>query len=312
VTADSLGRRLYVARSGPAGHLAVFNLDTLVGNGDIPNVSGHGATVNMKYGHGFITSKPVVMFDSKTLAVIKTLDVKGNPDGYLDDPFNDHVYILSHTEPNVTVIDAKDGAILGTIDLGGAPEQAASDGRGGLYIDIEDKNSIAVVDATTMSMTGKFDISNHGGGCAGLALDVKNEVLFASCRDKNNMIVLSAKDGRVLADLPIGKGPDGTIFNATTNEAFSSQGDGTLTVIKEKLAYELCCGADCENAPSLQDANARYQNREDFSYHGRVWRDGTHSRGPTLWTRSDNPGLVLDCHGRQVILDCFLFFLVGY
>jgi hypothetical protein len=77
-----------------------------------------------KYGHGFITSKPVVMFYSKTLAVIKTLDVQGNPDGYLDDPYNNRVYILSHVAPNVTVIDAKDGAILGTIDLGGAPEQA--------------------------------------------------------------------------------------------------------------------------------------------------------------------------------------------
>jgi DNA-binding beta-propeller fold protein YncE len=173
------------------------------------------------------------MFDSKTLAVIKTLDVQGNPDGYLDDPFNNRVYILSHVAPNVTVLDAKDGGILGTLDLGGAPEQAVSDGKGHLYIDIEDKNSIAVVDAKTMDVTGKYDVSSRGGGCAGLALDVKNEILFASCRDKNNMIILSAKDGKILADLPIGKGSDGAVFNPTTMEAFSSQGDGTLTVVKE-------------------------------------------------------------------------------
>lgn len=233
VTADSVGRKLYVARSGPAGHVVAFDLDTLAPAGDIPNVSGHGATVDSKYGHGFITSKPVVMFDSKTLAVIKTLDVQGNPDGYLDDPYNNRVYILSHVAPNVTVIDAKDGAILGTIDLGGAPEQAATDGKGHLYIDIEDKNSIAVVDATTMAVTAKYDVSSKGGGCAGLALDAKNGILFASCRDRNNMIIVSAKDGKILADLPIGKGSDGAAFNPATMEAFSSQGDGTLTIVKE-------------------------------------------------------------------------------
>jgi DNA-binding beta-propeller fold protein YncE len=233
VTADSADRRLYIARSGPAGHVSVFDLDTLAPAGEIPNASGHGAVVDVKYGHGFIASKPVQMFDAKTLKVIKTLDVQGNPDGYLDDPSDNHVYILSHSAPNVTVIDAKDGTILGTIDLGGAPEQAASDGKGHLYIDLEDKDAIAVVDTKTMKMTGKYDVSSHGGGCAGLALDAKNGVLFAACRDKSNMIILSAKDGKILADLPIGKGCDGAVFNPATMETFSTQGDGTLTVIKE-------------------------------------------------------------------------------
>jgi DNA-binding beta-propeller fold protein YncE len=233
VTADSINRKLYVARSGPAGHVAVFDLDSLASVGDIPNASGHGAAIDTKYGHGFVTSKPVTMFDAKTLAVIKTIDTQGNPDGYLSDPFNDRVYILSHAAPNVTVIDAKDGAILGTIDLGGAPEQATTDGKGHVYIDIEDKSAIAVVDAKSMTVTTKYDVSSHGGGCAGLALDVKHGILFAACRDKNNMIILSAKDGKILADLPIGKGSDGAAFNPATMEAFSSQGDGTLSIIKE-------------------------------------------------------------------------------
>ena len=233
VTADSVGRRLYVARSGPAGHLSVFDLDTLAPAGDIPNVNAHGAIVDPKTGHGFAASKPVVMFDAKTLAVIKTIDVQGNPDGYLFDAFNDRVYILSHSAPNVTVLDSKDGAILGTIDLGGEPEQAVTDGKGHLYIDLENKDAIAVVDAATMKMTGKYDISSKGGGCAGLALDVKNSILFATCRDKNNMIILSAKDGHILAALPTGKGSDGATFNPETMEAFSTQGDGTLTIVKE-------------------------------------------------------------------------------
>ena len=233
VTADSVGRRLYVARSGPAGHVAVYNLDTLTPTGDIPNVSAHGAVVDVKYGHGIAASKPVAFFDAKTLAVIKTIDVEGNPDGYLADQSTDRLYILSHAAPNVSVIDAKDGTILGTIDLGGAPEQAVLDGKGHMFIDLEDKDAIAVVDVATMKMTGKYDVSSKGGGCAGLAIDTKNSILFATCRDKNNMIILSATDGKILEALPTGKGSDGATFNPATMEAFSSQGDGTLTVVKE-------------------------------------------------------------------------------
>jgi DNA-binding beta-propeller fold protein YncE len=233
VFADSDGRKLYVARSGAEGHVGVFDLDSLKQVGDIPKVSAHGAAVDTKYGHGIATARPIPFFDSKTFAVIKTIDVQGNPDGYLVDPFNDRFYILSHSAPNVTVIDAKDGAILGTIDLGGAPEQAVTDGKGHLYIDLEDKDAIAVVDAATMKMTGKYDVSSKGGGCAGLALDAKNGILFATCRDKSNMIILSAKDGHIITDLPTGKGSDGATFNPATMEAFSSQGDGTLTIVKE-------------------------------------------------------------------------------
>ena len=84
-----------------------------------------------------------------------------------------------------------------------------------------------------MKMLGKYDISSHGGGCAGLAFDAKNQVLFASCRDKNNMIILSATDGHIITDLPIGVGSDGATFNPATMEAFSTQGNGTMTIVKE-------------------------------------------------------------------------------
>jgi len=233
VTTDPGNRTLYVARSGPSGHIGVYNLDSLTQVGDIAGASAHGAAVDDASGHGFATSKPVTMFDAKTFATIKKVEVQGNPDGYLNDSFNHRFYILSHSAPNVTVLDDKDGSILGTIDLGGAPEQAVTDGQGHIYIDLEDKDAIAVVDAANMKMVGKYDISSKGGGCAGLAFDVKNQVLFASCRDKNNMIILSAKDGHILTDLPIGVGSDGATFNPATMEAFSSQGDGTLTVVKE-------------------------------------------------------------------------------
>ncbi len=233
VTADPDARTLYVARMGPTGHIGIFNLDTLAQVGDIPSLSAHGATVDTATGHGFATSNPVTMFDAKTFAVIKKIDVQGRPDGYLNDPYNHRFYVLSHAKPNITVLDDKDGSILGTIDIGGAPEEAATVGHGKIYTDIEDKAAIAVIDANTMKMAGRYDLSSHGGGCAGLALDAKNGILFAGCREKNNMIVLSAADGHILADLPIGAGCDGVTYNPATTEAFSSQGDGTLTVIKE-------------------------------------------------------------------------------
>ena len=93
VTADPDGRNLYVARSGPAGHIGVFNLDTLAQVGDIPSTSAHGAAVDTATGHGFATSKPVAMFDAKTFAIIKNIDVQGNPDGYLNDTYNHRFYI---------------------------------------------------------------------------------------------------------------------------------------------------------------------------------------------------------------------------
>jgi DNA-binding beta-propeller fold protein YncE len=233
VTADPNARTLFVARSGPAGQLYVYNLDTLSLIASIPNVSSHGAVVDTATGHGFATSKPITMFDAKNFSVIKKIDVEGNPDGYLNDSVNHRFYVLSHSAPNITVLDDKDGSILGTIDIGGAPEQAASDGHGKIYVDIEDKSAIAVIDANTMKMVGKYDLSSKGGGCAGLAIDAKNNILFAACREKSNMIILSATDGHIITDLPIGVGCDGATFNPETMEVFSSQGDGTLTVIKE-------------------------------------------------------------------------------
>jgi DNA-binding beta-propeller fold protein YncE len=233
VYADAAGRKLYIPRTGPAPRITVFNLDTLEPAGELTETNARGAAVDAKSGHGFATSKPVAMWDSKTLAKIKTIDVEGNPDGILADPFNGRVYILSHSAPNATVIEAKDGSVLGTIDLGGAPEQAVSDGKGHVYVAIEDKDNIAVIDARTMKVTAHYELAGKGGTCAGLAMDVKNGILFAACRKPQAMVIMNAADGKILETLPIGAGVDGAYFNPSTMEVFSSQGDGTLTVIKE-------------------------------------------------------------------------------
>ena len=233
VYADAAGRKLYIARSGPAPRVAAFNLDSLESAGEIAKTNARGAAVDAKSHHGFSSSKPVAMWDTNTMTLIKTIDVEGRPDGILADSFNHRIYIFSHSAPNATVIDAKDGAVLGTIDLGGAPEQAVTDEKGHIYVDIEDKDTVAVVDAKTMKVTAQYGLNGKGGGNAGLAIDIKNHVLFVACRNPQSMVMLDANDGKYLSDLPIGRGCDGAVFNPKTMECFSSQGDGSLTIIKE-------------------------------------------------------------------------------
>ena len=172
VYADVAGRRLYVPRMGPTGRITVFDLDTLEPVGEIAGVSGHGAVVDAKSRHGFGSSKPVAMWDATSLTQLKTIEVQGRPDGIMEDTFNDRVYVFSHIAPNATVIDAASGSVIGTVDLGGSPEQAVADGKGHLYIDLEDKGSIAVLDAQTLKVTTTYDLQGKGAGCAGLAIDV--------------------------------------------------------------------------------------------------------------------------------------------
>ena len=235
VYADVAGRRLYIPRTGAGPRVTVFNLDTLEPAGEIPNASARGAAVDPKSNHGFSSSKPVVMWDAKTLAPIKSIEVQGNPDGILFDPFNQRVYVFSHSAPHATVINAANGSVVGTIDLGGAPEQAVTDGQGHIYVDIEDKGNVAAIDAKTMTVTAHYDLGDKGGTPAGLAFDVKNHVLFVACRTPapGTMVMLNADDGKIIATVPLAGGSDGAVFNPATREAFSSAGNGTLTVVKE-------------------------------------------------------------------------------
>ena len=230
VYADNEGRKLYVPRGN---EVLVFDLDSLKAAGSITNARARGVAVDPKSHHGFCSSSPVVMWDTQSLKTIKTIDVQGRPDGIYFEPLTERVYVFSHSQPNATVLDSKDGSVVGTIDLGGAPEQAASDGKGRLYVDLEDKDKIAVVDVKTLKVLNHYDLAGKGGGPAGLGLDTKNGILFAFCHEPATAVILNADDGKIITTLPIGKGTDGGGFNPNTMEAFSSQGDGTLTIIRE-------------------------------------------------------------------------------
>ena len=289
VYADPAAGLLYVPRLGSKGRVTIFDINTLQQAGEIPQTSAHGVAISSRSHHGFATSKPVAMWDSRTLRMIKSIPVNGSPDGILYDPFTDRVYVFSHRAPNTTVINAADGSIAGTIDLGGAPEQAVTDGQGHIYVDIEDRDSIAVVGAETMTVSGHFDLGGQGGTCAGLAMDVQHQILFAACRSPHTMVMLSAKDGTIITSLPIGEGTDGAAFNANTMEAFSSQGDGTLTVIKENSPTSFAVEQTLQTLPGARTltldsrANILYLLAAEFGQPPTTPRPGGYpGRGPML------------------------------
>jgi DNA-binding beta-propeller fold protein YncE len=230
VYADNDARRVYVPRGG---NTFVFDLDSHKYIGAITNIGGHGVVIDTKTHHGFGSAAKIGMFDTETMQKIKDIDVQGRPDGIMLEPVTGKVFIFSHQAPSITMIDPKDGTVVGTIDVGGAMEQAQSDGKGKLYVDVEDEKKVAVVDLKTMKVITKYDLGTGAGAPAGLGFDVKNHILFAMCANPGVCIVLNADDGKVLTTLPLGNGTDGGGFNPATMEAWSSQRDGTLTIIKE-------------------------------------------------------------------------------
>src|SRR5450755_4544189 len=195
VYADNNGRRVYVPRGG---NTFVFDLDSHKSIGTVTNIGGHGVAIDTKTHHGFSSSSPVGMFDIETMQKIKSIDVQGRPDGILLEPMTDRVYIFSHQAPSITVIEPKDGSVVGTVDVGGAMEQAQSDGQGKLYVDAEDEKKIAVVDVKTQKVITKYDLGDGAGEPGGLGLDVKNHILFAMCANPSVCVVVNADDGKIL------------------------------------------------------------------------------------------------------------------
>jgi hypothetical protein len=243
VTADSPNRRVYVA-CGNA--VSIFDLDTYKLTGTLPNASGHGVAVDPDNHTGLVSGNPAIFFNTQTLQVLKSIPAPG-ADGYTFDPATHHFIIQSHRAPNLLVIDSKDGSTVGTVDAIGpdnanaSVEQGASDGEGHLYFDVANSHFIAVVDAKTLKVTGELDLGDKGNGPSGLAIDAKNHILFAMCRGGQGgspTCVILTTDGKVLTTLPLAGSSDGGAFDPNTMEAFSSHGNGTLTIIKENSPTE--------------------------------------------------------------------------
>ena len=203
--------------------------------GQIPNTKGvHGIAFANELGRGFISAgrdNQVVIFDLKTNQTIGTAKTGSNPDGILYEPTTQRVFTFNGRSKDATVISAKDGSVAGTIALGGKPEFPVADGKGSVFVNIEDKNEIARIDPQSMSVKARWSIA-PAESPSGLAIDTKEHRLFSVC-DGKKMVVVNYDTGKVVATVPIGDGPDATAYDPETKLAFSSNGeDGTLTVVK--------------------------------------------------------------------------------
>lgn len=235
---DPANRRLYVSN---ATRVVVLDVDTGQKVGEIaPTLGVHGIALAPEFNHGFTSNagtRSVTMFDLKTLKVLKEIKYTGvKPDGIEYDPKTKQVFVANGSveSGDMTIINAKTGAIVGTVQLSGKLEAMAFDGRGRLFINAEDKGVIHVVDTGSLKLEATWPIA-PGEGASGLAIDPANHLVFATCGNQK-MIVLNSDTGAVVAALPIGKGTDAATFNPATSEAFSSNFDGTLTVVQERGA----------------------------------------------------------------------------
>ena len=232
---DSAAQRLYVSH---ATKVIVVDLASGKAVGEIPNTNGvHGIALAPDLKRGFTSNgrdATVTIFDLNTLAVIGTAKTGGNPDAILYEPVTKRIFTFNRTraaaEASTTVIDAAKGEVIKTIMLGGRPEFAQADGKGTVFVNLDDKSEIAVIDAKALTIKSRWPLA-PGESPSGLAFDAKKRRLYAVCENKK-MIVMNADNGKVIAEAPIGAGTDGAAFDAGL--AFSSNGgDGTLSVVSE-------------------------------------------------------------------------------
>ena len=232
LTMDSATRRLYISRGT---RVVVINIDTGAVVGEIPNTNGvHGVAVASEFGKGFVSDgrdDKVTVFDLNTLKPTGEVKAGRNPDAIIYDDGSKRVFAFNGGSSDATAIDAATEKVAGTIPLGGKPEGGAADGKGTVWVNIENKSEVAVIDSKKLVVKSKWSVA-PGEEPTGLALDRDHHRLFIGCGNKK-MIVMNSDDGKVIAALPIGDGVDAAGFDPSTGLAFASNGDGSLTVVHE-------------------------------------------------------------------------------
>jgi len=232
LTVDEAARRLYISRST---HVMVIDLDTDKVVGDIPNTPGvHGIAVAPELNRGFTSNGKAdtsTIFDLKTLKVLGEVKTGGNPDAIIYDPASKKVFTFNGRSKDMTVFDAVSGKVVRTIRLGGKPEYAATNGRGKVYVNIEDTNKVVEIDSLQTHVSRRFSLKPCEEP-TGMGLDSEHGRVFSGCHSKV-MTILDTAAGKVIASVPIGANVDGNGFDAGTGLAFSANGDGTLTVVRE-------------------------------------------------------------------------------
>ncbi len=230
--ADADGGRLYVSHGNQVEVLDLKSHEKLGVISPTPGV--HGIAVVPGTSVGYSTNgrpNTATMFDVKTMKATKEIPTGKKPDAIMYDAFSKRVFIFNNEGSSATVLDAPTGNVVGTVDLGGAPEAAVSDDQGTVFVNLEDKNQVAVFDAKTLAVKHHWSLGT-GEEPTGLAFDKVHHRLFSTCHNKE-MVVLDSQTGKMLATVPIGSGVDGAVFDTSTGSAISSNGEGSLTVVKE-------------------------------------------------------------------------------
>jgi DNA-binding beta-propeller fold protein YncE len=232
VTVDAAGRRVYVSH---ATHVDVMDADSLKPIGTIDGTPGvHGIAVAPEVGRGFITAGgegKVVIFDLKSLKTIAEVSVGKKPDAIAFDPASNRVFAMNGGSESATAINVADGTIAGTIDLGGGLEATVADGKGNVWVNLEDQSLLVRIDSKTMKILNRWPVAPCASPSS-LALDAQNRRLFVGCRN-HVMAVADADTGRIVAHYPIGDHVDTTAFDPETKLVFSSLGEGSIAVFRQ-------------------------------------------------------------------------------
>lgn len=248
LTIDPAAHRLYFGRS-----TRVQVLDTRSGRlvGELADTPGiHGVALAPGLGRGFTSNgrdSSVTIFDLATLAPINRVTVGRNPDAILYEPTTNRVFTMNAGSDDATAIDAATGRVVGRIPLRGRPEFAVADGKGSIFVNLEDSSAVEALDAKALTIRARWPLA-PGEEPSGLALDAAHGRLFSVCSNKR-MVVLDAATGKVVATPPIGEGPDGAAYDPGTRLAFSSNGAGTLTVVREDAPDRFAVVADVPTEP---------------------------------------------------------------
>ncbi len=232
VTVDDAGRRVFISHST---QVEVLDADAYTIVGTVPNTPGvHGVAVATEFNRGYASagkSDTVVAFDLKTLKPLGEIKVGKKPDAIIYEPLTKRIYVMNGDSDNITVLNAKDGSLAGTIALGGGPEFAVSDGKGNLYVNLEEQNETLHIDVNSLKVVDRWALAPCATPTA-LAMDIENRRLFIGCRSRH-FAVLNAETGKLVFTAPIGERVDANAFDGKTRMVYLSTGDGKVSVFHQ-------------------------------------------------------------------------------
>ncbi|MEQ1472364.1 MAG: YncE family protein [Candidatus Acidiferrum sp.] len=250
IAVDSDGRRVYVSHGS---HVVVLDADTYAEVGNIPDTQGvHGIAIASELGRGFTSNgraNTVTIFDTKTLKTLSTVKAGTNPDAIIYDAGTKRVFTMNGKSNDTTAINAADGSVTGTLALGGKPEFAVADGKGSIFVNVEDTSELVQFDAQKLTVINRWKLAPCEEP-SGMAADLKTRRLFLGCGNKI-MAVVNADTGKIVATPAIGDGVDANAFDPDSSLAFASNGDGTLTVVHEDAPDKFTV---VENVPTKKSA----------------------------------------------------------